>query len=54
MAHVLSQEDLTKDSLVSSLHALYEDRESIRENMAASKNLDGTGNVLAVLLEELA
>lgn len=53
MAAKIEQEQLTPASLLAGLAELYARRDAIRRNMQTSENLDGTGNVLAVLLAEL-
>lgn len=53
MAHMVDQEELTPEKLVSELADLYRNRKTMREAMQNSKNMDGTGNVLAVILDEL-
>lgn len=53
MAAMIDQEKLTPEALVAGLADLYARRSDIQNHMRSSKNLDGTSNVLAVLLQEL-
>ena len=53
LAAMIDQDALTPDTLIAALADLYARRDEIMEKMRSSKNLDGTGNVLAVLLNEL-
>lgn len=53
MARMVDQEELTPEKLTGELRSLYENRNTMKKAMRSSKNLDGTGNVLRVLLHEL-
>lgn len=52
-AHILNQEELTPETLVEALDALLEDKDVLRSNMENAHGLNGTKNVLNVLLDEL-
>lgn len=52
-AHVLEQENLTVDTLITGLDRLGSDADTLRRTMANASSLDGTGNVLRVILDEL-
>ena len=47
LAHVLLQGDMNPDTLVSAIHDLYNDRETIRARLETLPNADGTEAVLA-------
>lgn len=52
-AMVLNQEDLTSETLIAGLDNLQARADELRAHMAASSSLDGTKNVLRVILETL-
>lgn len=52
-AAMIAQEELTPAKLTAGLADLWARRDAIRANLRSSKNIDGTGNVLSVLLHEL-
>ena len=46
LAHVMMQSDLSAQTLVPAIHALYEDRELLTQRIAALPDADGTKAVL--------
>jgi len=53
LCHVLSQADLTKESLIKAIDALYSDRHALEATMAAQPAAEGTEAVMKLILEQV-